>query len=73
MKIEITLKNPWSGEYVTEDITNITSDDIECYHLDFERAERELDASSYESAANWLAAYVDLVGAEEAGEQIIGS
>lgn len=69
----ITLINPWSLAVVERDISDLTQQQLHAYPLD----EDICNELSFEMApcspAEFLAAYVDRVGAEAAGAVIIGS
>ena len=71
--IEIDLVNPWTGETVSRDITSITDAQIRGYPLDDATVELVHNAAGWETPGEWLAAYVSLRGAVQAGREIIGS
>lgn len=66
--IVITLINPWSKAGVNYDVTDITDRDMGGWMLD----EDNYPIGSYNTPGEWLAAYVDIVGSEVAGNQILG-
>ena len=75
--ITISITNPWSKALVERDISDLTQAQLDGYAQAMGDDSREeinargdlLDASP----AQWLAAWVELVGPEEAGRVIIGS
>jgi len=71
--IEIELINPWTGEKVYRDITSITNEQIRGYPLDDSTVELVHNETGWATPGEWLAAYVALRGAVQAGREIIGS
>lgn len=71
-RIVVTLANPWTGALIERDVTELTQAQLEAYPLD-DAVCAELQTMAPCSPAQYLAAYVDHVGAAEAGRVIIGS
>jgi hypothetical protein len=71
--IVIELVNPWTGALVEMDITEITQVQLDAYPLDEDICNELANKMAPCSPAEFLQAYVDRVGPEEAGIVIIGS
>jgi len=71
--IEIKTTNPWSGETVYRDITDITQDQMDAYMSCMDDATKYDLEGAGETPAETLSCFVDLVGPEEAGRVIIGA
>ena len=73
MSHDITITNPFSGATVERDISGLSEDQLAAYPLD----EAICNALSLKMApctpAEFLAAYVAQVGADDAGIVILGS
>lgn len=71
-KTVVQLVNPFSGVIVERDITDVTKAEIDVYAqlLDDETL-AALEGN--DTPAEWLRAYVEHVGAEDAGRVILGS
>ena len=71
--VEIELVNPWTGETVSRDVTDITDAQLQGYALDEAMAELVDYYAGWETPGEWLAVYVSHVGSVQAGREIIGS
>jgi len=70
----ITLINPWSSATVHKDAADLVNHfDAYLDLIDDETIEAVNDKVTGNDKAEWLAAYVDHVGAEAAGIVILGS
>ena len=68
--ITVTLINPWTGATVERDITDLTEAQLDAYPLDGDVCAMIPTPCT---PAEFLAAYVDRVGAQAAGVAILGS
>lgn len=69
----ITITNPFSGAVIEQDISDLTQEQLEAFPLE-ERICNELHAEIAPcTPGEFLAAYADRVGPEEAGRLILGS
>ena len=73
--ITISVTNPFSGAYVTRDITHLSQDALDAYAqlMDDELREALHSRLAPCSPAEFLAAWVDEVGPDEAGRVVLGS
>lgn len=69
----ITLTNPWTGESVDRDISDLTERQLDAYPLDEDVCAALHSRVAPCTPAEFLAAYVAAVGPEIAGSQILGS
>jgi len=70
---KIVIKNPWSGELVERDIGGLTAAELESYPLDEGICDEIAQALAPCLPEEFLAAYVDRVGAITAGIAIFGA
>lgn len=71
----IRITNPWSNVTVDHDITDLTQSKLDAYAALMDDELREELHSEFApcSPAEFLAAWVDRVGPDEAGRVILGS
>lgn len=69
----ITIINPFSGTIVERDITGLTQRALDAYANIIDDATLHALEHAAETPEEWLAAYVDHVGPEQAGIVILGS
>ena len=71
----LTIQNPFTGQIVDHDITDLTEAQLDAYAEIMDTEIREDLAAKLApcTPAEFLAAYVERVGAEEAGSVILGS
>lgn len=69
----ITIINPFSKAFVERDITGLTQAKLDAYINMIDDDTLTALEGAGETPEEWLAAYVDHVGAEQAGIVILGS
>jgi hypothetical protein len=70
---KIVIKHPWSGEMVERDISGLTPAELEAYPLDEGICDEIARAIAPCLPEEFLAAYVQRVGAITAGVMILGA
>lgn len=72
---EITVTNPWTGKTFNLDITGLSQEKLDAYALlmDDELRESIHDELAPCEPEQFLAAWAEKVGSEEAGRVILGS
>jgi hypothetical protein len=70
---KIVIKHPWSGEMVERDISGLTPAELEAYPLDEGICDEIARAIAPCLPEEFLAAYVERVGAITAGVVILGA
>ena len=73
MTKKIVIKHPWSGEMVERDISGLTPAELEAYPLDEGICDEIARAIAPCLPEEFLAAYVQRVGAITAGVMILGA
>ena len=71
--MNVTLTNPFSGATIVRDISGLTQAQLDAYAMLIDDETLYALEGAGETPAEWLAAYVEHVGADQAGIVILGS